>query len=440
MFRYIRELYADLITAFLAVVILKLYFETIFEKNKRNIFSFICWLIFFAWQVIIRKINCMPAYGNVVINVFLISMICLSTYKGNLGKKILFSALINALWMLFEFFVGYIFILNGKYDITLQFFGPLCSELLTLFLIICLRIFSQNENIKGMSNKKNFILLLIPLGSMFVVYNIFMLSAQIGDAQNIEKSLTSSVIIFLINVGIFKVYISLSKEKELQKYNIVYKQQIELCTQHMREKEAVMLSYRNARHDMKQHFTVLMEMLNNDEYELAVNYLKNQINMESLSDVGISRTNNIVIDSLINAKHSIALKEKIKFTLDIHIPMELPFEGADICILLGNILDNAIEASMKIPEEKRYINCFMKYESNALIITLVNAFDGKLLKKRDNKIISNKEDAESHGIGLESVRKVADKYHGSVVIDIKQETFMIKLTLCDLPKRLQGTP
>lgn len=342
--------------------------------------------------------------------------------------------------MLFEFFVGYIFILNGKYDITLQFFGPLCSELLTLFLIICLRIFSQNENIKGMSNKKNFILLLIPLGSMFVVYNVFMLSAQIGDAQNIEKSLTSSVIIFLINVGIFKVYISLSKEKELQKYNIVYKQQIELCTRHMREKEAVMLSYRNARHDMKQHFTVLMEMLNNDEYELAVNYLKNQINMESLSDVGISRTNNIVIDSLINAKHSIALKEKIKFTLDIHIPMELPFEGADICILLGNILDNAIEASMKIPEEKRYINCFMKYESNALIITLVNAFDGKLLKKRDNKIISNKEDAESHGIGLESVRKVADKYHGSVVIDIKQETFMIKITLCDLSTRLQGTP
>ena len=75
----------------------------------------------------------------------------------------------------------------------------------------------------------------------------------------------------------------------------------------------------------------------------------------------------------------------------------------------------------------------MKYEMNTLIISVVNAFDGKLLRNRDNKIITTKNEPENHGIGLESVRQVAEKYHGSYVVETKPETFIIKIILCDLP-------
>lgn len=433
MFSYWEGLCANLMTALLSVTILKIYFETFFEQSKIKFVGITCWLIYFIWQLILGRVNVLPAYINVIVSVFLVSMICIYAYEGEVLQKIVFSVLINTIWMLAEFLVGYMFVLYGVHYMIPQFLGSLFSKLLTLFLIICLKKFFQNENMRSLPNKYNIILLLIPVGSMFVVYNIFMLSIETSEKNHIRESLTSSIIILLINIIIFKLYLILSKEKELEKYNVVYEQQLELCTQHMREKENVMMEFRNARHDIKQHFIVLIEMLDNNQNELAMDYLRKLIKMAPLSNIGISRTDNIVVDSLVNAKYTIALKEEIKFTVDIHIPMQLPFYSADLSILLGNILDNAIEASLQIAKEERYIKFFMKFETNTLIITVINAFNGELIKNRNGKIISSKVEAGYHGIGLESVRKVATKYHGSVVLETKQETFIIKVILCNLP-------
>lgn len=430
---YWGGLCADLMTALLSVAILKIYFETFFEQSKRKFVGTTFWLIYFIWQLILGRVNVLPAYINVIVSVFLVSMICINAYEGGVLQKIVFSVLINTIWMLAEFLVGYMFVLYGVHYMIPQFLGSLFSKLFTLFLIICLKKFFQNENMRSLPNKYNIILLLIPVGSMFVVYNIFMLSIETNEKNHIRESLTSSIIILLINIIIFKLYLILSKEKELEKYNVVYEQQLELCTQHMREKENVMMEFRNARHDIKQHFIVLIEMLDNNQNELAMDYLRKLIKMAPLSNIGISRTDNIVVDSLVNAKYTIALKEEIKFTVDIHIPMQLPFYSADLSILLGNIVDNAIEASLQIAKEERYIKFFMKFETNTLIITVINAFNGELIKNRNGKIISSKVEAGYHGIGLESVRKVATKYHGSVVLETKQETFIIKVILCNLP-------
>lgn len=92
-----------------------------------------------------------------------------------------------------------------------------------------------------------------------------------------------------------------------------------------------------------------------------------------------------------------------------------------------------------LDQERRYIKFFMKYEGNTLIITAINAYNGELLKNRSGKIITNKGDSGNHGIGLESVKKVTRKYHGSVVIEPDTQKFTIKIVLCDLSQKLQGT-
>lgn len=380
----------------------------------------------------IGRTNILPAYVNIIISIVLVSLVCIGTFEGNILQKFVFSVLINAIWMLAEFLVGYGFVLSGINYMIPQFLGSLLSKLIALILILCLKRFFHNENMRNISNRYNFILLLIPIGSMFVVYNIFMISVGMSQKKYIKESWTSLIIILLINIVIFKLYLILSKEKELQKYNTVYAQQLELCNQHMREKETVMMDFRNARHDMKQHFIVLIELLERDDNLKATEYLRKLINMEPLSRLGISRTDNIVVDSLINTKYAVAVKEQIQFEADIHIPMQLPFESADLSILLGNILDNAIEASLVLHEEKRYIKFFMKYEGNTLIITVINAYNGEILRNRRGKIVTNKGDSENHGIGLESVKKVVDKYHGSVVIEPGVQKFTIKIILCDL--------
>lgn len=439
MFELVIELFAEIMIIFLSVMILKIYFEIFFERSQRKISSKIFWMIYIIWQIIISQINVLPSYVNILISILLASLICLSSYEAGALQQIVFSVIINAIWMLAELMVGYVFISSGIdiYYSFPQFIGSLLSKFLTLLLMIVLKKFFKNENVKNLSNKYNIIFLMIPIGSMYVVYNIFILSSAMNNNQHIKESLTSSLLILVINIIIFKLYINVSKEKELQKYNIVYEQQLELCNQHMREKENVMMDIRNARHDMKQHFIVLMELLENNENQSAMDYLSRMVDMDILSNVGISRTDNIVVDSLLNAKYSVALKSNIKFEANIQIPMQLPFSGADISILLGNILDNAIEASMEIPEHERYIKYYMKYERNILIITVINTFNGVLIRNKNGKIVTKKGDFRNHGIGLESVKKVANKYRGSVVIEERNKTFIIKIILCDLPGKGQ---
>lgn len=439
MFKLAIEMIGEIVGIIISVMILRIYFKTFFEKIERTFYSVACWGIFILWQIVSSHIQIVPSYINILISILLTIIICITTYNGPFLQQIVFSVLINAIWMLAELMIGYIFIFAGipiRYTIP-QLMGSILSKSLTLFLIVILEKFFKNENMSNLSNKYNILFLMIPLGSMFIVYNIFVLSGNSDKGQYMKQSLASSLLVLLMNIIVFKLYINLSKEKELQKYNMVYEQQLELCNQHMQEKENILLDFRNARHDMKQHFLILLELLKSNKYELATEYLNKLVNMNIFNSGGISRTDNIVVDSLINAKYSIARKSNIKFEVNFHIPMQLPFSGADLGILLGNILDNAIEASIEIPEQQREIKCYMKYENNFLVITVVNAFNGVLHKNKNGKILTKKKDSQNHGIGLESVQKISEKYHGSVVIEEKNNYFVIKVLLCDLSQKLQ---
>lgn len=300
MFDEIMLFVLEIISLALTIIILKIYFGTFFEKRNRSIQGIIAWGAYFAWQVFIGNINILPAYINVMISVLLVSIVCINSYEGVLLQKIVFSLLINAIWMLMEFLVGYMFVLYGINYMMPQLTGALLSKTLTLVLIFILRIFFRSENIRSLSNKYNIVLLLLPIGSMYVVYNIFMLSADMNNKQYIHKAVTSSLIVLFINIIMFSLYSRLSKEKELQLYNTVYAQQLELCTQHMKEKETVMMEFRNARHDIKQHYIVLVEMLDNNKHEAAVEYLQGLISANPLSNIGICKSDNIVVDSLVN--------------------------------------------------------------------------------------------------------------------------------------------
>ena len=198
LFSYFRGLDADLLTTFLSIAILRMYFGIFFERDKKRTLSTISWSIYFIWQMLIERINIFPTYINIIMSIILVCSICISTYVGGVLQKMVFSVLINTIWMLAEFLVGYMFVLGGIHYKIPQFLGSLFSKLLTLFLILCLKFFFQNENMRNISNKYNGLLLLIPIGSMFVVYNIFILSIDMNN--NIKGSLTSSVIILLINI------------------------------------------------------------------------------------------------------------------------------------------------------------------------------------------------------------------------------------------------
>lgn len=106
----------------------------------------------------------------------------------------------------------------------------------------------------------------------------------------------------------------------------------------------------------------------------------------------------------------------IEFEPELSIPMEMPFRGADISLIMGNLLENAVEGA-RGAERRRYIRFNMKYDKSNLLITVENSYKGKLVKGKGGELRTTKEDVASHGIGLPSVQRAAGKYHGTVSVD-----------------------
>ena len=112
-------------------------------------------------------------------------------------------------------------------------------------------------------------------------------------------------------------------------------------------------------------------------------------------------------------------------------PMIMPFRGADICLILGNLLENAVEASQKA-DGKKYIKVRMKYDKNNLLIFVTNSYKGKLIKTKNQRLKSTKLDAGNHGVGLSSVYRATAKYNGTVVIDVMTAMIHQRYTISEI--------
>ncbi|MBD7915838.1 ATP-binding protein [Clostridium sp. Sa3CUN1] len=123
----------------------------------------------------------------------------------------------------------------------------------------------------------------------------------------------------------------------------------------------------------------------------------------------------------------------IKFDYNINIPIDFNYDISDISILLGNILDNSIEAVNKLPIKKRYISFFMEYKNKTLFITIKNKFNGRIIKdNNNNNILTSKKDCNKHGLGLLSIKNIVNKYFGEFNVDIKENVFIIKILLFEI--------
>src|SRR5699024_1006709 len=279
-----------------------------------------------------------------------------------------------------------------------------------------------NKKIKDLPIGYSALLMLISIGSMFVIYNFFILSSKAQDQSYVDVSVIVLLIMLIINFAIYNLYVKLAEELEIRKYNTVYAQQMELYKNYTQEKEELLLETRKSRHDIKQHYIFLLKMLENKKYQKCIEYLESLLDKSVYSENGVAKTANRVVGALVNSKYMIAKRQGIDFMTELNIPMQLPFENADLSIVLGNILYNAIEANHS--QGKIFLS--MKYEKAILFIFLRNTYDFLIKRDRDGEIVTNKADASNHGIGLKSVKKITEKYHGASVIEIDEKEFVMK--------------
>ena len=132
-------------------------------------------------------------------------------------------------------------------------------------------------------------------------------------------------------------------------------------------------------------------------------------------------------DAILNSKISLAKSKDIQVIADAFIPVKLKLSEIDLCCIIGNLFDNAIEASMKLPKEQRVIRGYMDMKNTQLYISFTNFTAGKKMKKEGKLFRSTK--GEGHGFGLVRIDAIVDRLDGYISRNSEDGAFTTEILL-----------
>ncbi len=179
------------------------------------------------------------------------------------------------------------------------------------------------------------------------------------------------------------------------------------------------------RHDFRQHLRVITTMSGAGQTAELEQYL-HQLD-EKLDGSHPTLCQNPAVDAMAGYYHQYAVKHEVPIEWKLSLPEELPLPETDICMLLGNLLENALEASMHLPVEQRHIQVICQMLSPAMLGLIVeNAYDG-MLKKHGDQLLSTRHDGM--GVGLQSVQVTVNRYHGKLTIETENFVFGVNVLL-----------
>ena len=175
-------------------------------------------------------------------------------------------------------------------------------------------------------------------------------------------------------------------------------------------------------HDFHNHMGVLRQLLSHRKTDEAMRYL-DELQMPVKEMTGIIWTGDETVDYLINSKAVTAEKNGIKYQVQVEFPRRTNLRSADLCAILGNLLDNALEAAKQIPvPEQRWILLTIRRINQMLIIKVENSFITPPVKQ-DGALKTSKDENGLHGWGLKSAQTAAEKYDGMVRTSYDGHTF-----------------
>lgn len=245
-----------------------------------------------------------------------------------------------------------------------------------------------------------------------------------------------SLLSILYSVKLFQDMICLNREKSGR---IILEKQISSMQEHMEDMERIYSGIRGMKHDMKNTLCVIHSLSAGDDAK------RNEELQAYLSEMNRSienlevrfKTGNMVADTLLNMKYHEAVRDISDLKMDVDkllLPQGLVIHSYDIGVILGNAVDNAIEACRKLkakePEADAFIRVSSMQKGNLLILKVENSFDGRLvIRSQDEFPITDKADKKFHGIGLAKIKNTAKKYQGTMDFKIKDRVFILSVMM-----------
>lgn len=267
---------------------------------------------------------------------------------------------------------------------------------------------------------------------ILVLINLF-LADGLMEAANYEfpethlKDMTVNLLALSLSLCVFVTLVSLLFSVASKKYfsdiNKLLEKQVKTQINYYEDREKTYAEIRRFKHDYINHINCIRSMLKAERYDEISEYLGNITDMLPAGKLSFN-TGNFISDAILSDKQNSIKEENISIEFDGTIPTSI--NEADLCIILGNAIDNAIEASRVLDGEK-IISIYGGFSHGYFILIVTNPTRSSA---GGNGFIpfTTKPDSSEHGFGLLNIKSVVDKYDGYMKIENKDNMFTLSLT------------
>jgi len=368
---------------------------------------------------------------NIIIYLSLYVLIYLSTiaiFKGKIVSKaiLIFGVLIvlflcellaSALVMLLvdsNISKGYD---QGFYRLTIM----TISQTMFFYIYIFIKNKTNNKHIL-FANKKYFILI-----SLILFINIVAITVVVWMYGNLEFKDNIHIILITVCISALSLlelllFYNILKNsiQEAEKDKLLFQYEIE--SKYYSQINDILEDMRIIKHNLKNSLIIIDTYNKTNQKEKLQKYVDELLNETNVLVVPQIDKENI-ITSYLSYKVEQAKANEIKVDIENNLTSTINIDKTDICQVIGNIMDNAIEANKKNID--KYIKLLLYNKDNYMIIKSENPAKEPLLIK-DNVILTTKKDTKKHGLGLKSIKKIAEKHDGSLEAELTNEVFQIK--------------
>ncbi len=241
-----------------------------------------------------------------------------------------------------------------------------------------------------------------------------------------------SLLSIVFGVRLFQSMVYQNREKSSR---IILEKQLSSLQEHIGEMERVYSGIRGMKHDMKNTIAVIMQLSAGKEEELQAYVEELNRTMDRLEFR--YKTGNTIVDTLLNMKYHEIINIIPDLQMDVEglqFPEKLFIQGYDVGIILGNALDNAMEACRKLkekePDAKTFIRISSSQRRELYFLKIENSFDGRLVRDAQKEFpMTDKADRNNHGIGLANIKSTAEKYQGTMDFKVKDRVFVLSVMM-----------
>lgn len=262
-------------------------------------------------------------------------------------------------------------------------------------------------------------ILAVPIGSILI-----------GVLTMYQYSIKTIIVAFVLmsfNLLIFYMYDNLQKNYEVIYEKKLLEQAVEAQHSELELLQEFQNKIRYLQHDFKNHLISIVNYAKKADNQGLIHYIEEGLGFLSLHQQFVD-TGNSEIDSILNYKLQEMKNKNVHLKYSITIPKDLKINVFDLNIILGNLLNNAIEAIEKAERKYFFINIY--FEKNILFIHIENTYDGNIIKEKET-LMTTKEEKQLHGLGLKSVSSILEKYDGDIIYDYNDIYFITDVMLCN---------